>query len=353
MRGRGCWSPRGAIWQRWREDGRRGAPRATLLRGVMDTMNLRYFRAENARLFSGVRRIYNYFDYFVAHVFCECKQREYFYFRFYEKNIFEQNTFVTIRRYRRMRRTMLDLSQRSVLDNKVTFLNKYKDYAKREWIFLDECSFQEFCMFVDRHPEFIVKPIDLNQGQGIYKHRADESVESRLGLYDRLRASHYLLEELIVQHDVLNQLNPGSVNTVRIMTLLAAGKAHAFAAALKIGSERCVDDLRSSRGICAAIDLDTGIVVSKGMNVDLDVFTHHPKTGVRVIGVQLPYWSEVVDLVKVAAEQLPGVTLVGWDVAITATGCCLVEGNSGPGWFMVQAAENRGKYSVIKRLLQA
>ncbi|MBF2055266.1 MAG: hypothetical protein IGS03_17595 [Candidatus Sericytochromatia bacterium] len=53
----------------------------------------------------------------------------------------------------------------------------------------------------------------------------------------------------------------------------------------------------------------------------------HPDTGAALVGLQLPDFEQVLRLVKTAARRLPLVRAVGWDIALSAQGPCLIEGN--------------------------
>ena len=53
----------------------------------------------------------------------------------------------------------------------------------------------------------------------------------------------------------------------------------------------------------------------------------HPLTGVEFAGYEIPFWKEVVDLVKNAHAQFYSLQSIGWDIVITEKGPVLLEGN--------------------------
>lgn len=53
----------------------------------------------------------------------------------------------------------------------------------------------------------------------------------------------------------------------------------------------------------------------------------HPNTGVVFKDYQLPYWNEVIEVVKLMHSYLKDIKSIGWDVAITPNGPVLIEGN--------------------------
>lgn len=66
----------------------------------------------------------------------------------------------------------------------------------------------------------------------------------------------------------------------------------------------------------------------------LQPVTHHPDTGGLLAGVQVPFWSDALDLVGRAHGGVPEFSrfvFLGWDVAITGEGPLLIETNAGWG----------------------
>ncbi len=59
-----------------------------------------------------------------------------------------------------------------------------------------------------------------------------------------------------------------------------------------------------------------------------EFFDHHPGTGARVTGRVVPFWRETAQLAVDAHRTLPGRVFIGWDIAITADGPKILEGNS-------------------------
>jgi alpha-L-glutamate ligase-like protein len=92
-------------------------------------------------------------------------------------------------------------------------------------------------------------------------------------------------------------------------------------------------------GIGTGVDLDSGRTnhaVLRNRFVE-----RHPDTGVPVVGMQVPYWPEVLDMsCKVAAEV--GLGYIGVDIVVDAhEGPMLLEANARPG-LAIQIANARG-----------
>ena len=88
----------------------------------------------------------------------------------------------------------------------------------------------------------------------------------------------------------------------------------------------------SSGGCQVGIDLQTGKLKKYGYSliqtVGVEVMTEHPITGTVFEDFSLPYFSQIKELAIKTARLMPGLRLIGWDVAIGESGPILIEGNS-------------------------
>lgn len=141
-----------------------------------------------------------------------------------------------------------------------------------------------------------------------------------------IESSEYIIQDKVVQHEVLDAINPSCVNTIRFVTIVnKQGKAQIFAHFLRVGAGNAVKDNRATGGYAVNI-LEDGTLSGRAIG-HRDTIWKHPDTGVVFDGYKLPFWKEVVDLVCRAHEQMPEIKSIGWDVAITPDGPILIEGN--------------------------
>ena len=170
----------------------------------------------------------------------------------------------------------------------------------------------------------------------------DEHIECFRGLQNT-DAEEAVVEELIEQHADLAALYPRAINTLRVVTM----NRRVIGAALRMGAGgNCVDNT-SAGGVYAGIDVDSGIVVSRALNHLGERFVRHPDTGVVIPGFKIPYWRESLSLIEDAVPLTVGVPLIGWDIAITASGPTLVEVNTHPGMWTMQAPLGIGYKRLI------
>ena len=223
----------------------------------------------------------------------------------------------------------------ALIANKELFNAYFKDFVRRDWLYLPDAPPEEVRAFFARHAQFLVKGNLTTQGAGIRK--LDSAGLDPDAFLREHEGEALLLEEVIRQHPELDALNPSSVNTVRIVTALYKGHTLLVGGALRCGGAGSVVDNFSSGGVAYPLDMETGTVTGPGMDHDGNRYDCHPATGARVTGFQVPFWEETVRAVRAAAGMVPKVGYIGWDVAITAEGPEFVEGNVDvPGPTLIQ-----------------
>jgi hypothetical protein len=145
------------------------------------------------------------------------------------------------------------------------------------------------------------------------------------------RGERCLVQPVIVQHPVLAELYPGSVNTVRIDTLLDNGECHHNGAVLRLGLGGNIVDNAGQGGLVVPIDPETGALRPLGRRkpyFSTEFYTRHPDTGVVFSAVTVPFWPEVLAIVRRGAEALQPLRSLGWDIAVTAEGPVVIEANA-------------------------
>jgi hypothetical protein len=138
-----------------------------------------------------------------------------------------------------------------------------------------------------------------------------------------------LVETFIIQHPQLNKLSPSGVNTVRIFTQLNDKNEVEILGCRQRISINCSVDNMAAGNIAAPINELTGCLDGPGVYSDITKSpeTVHPETGVEIIGFQVPFWNECLQLAKNAALKHPQNKSIGWDIVVTESGPGLIEGN--------------------------
>ena len=252
---------------------------------------------------------------------------------------------------RKMRKTA-DPEERRSIGNKLRFNELYSraGFVKRVFLGTENASEEEIRAFVEKHREVIKKPLYQSGGLGIELLRREELSPEKLA---ELKQRAYVLEERIVQHHLLNEINPSCVNSIRIVTVLDKDRNTQFVgAALRCGAAGSLVDNMHSGGIAYPIDLETGKIVCPGRDNETEKsYDTHPSSGLYMIGLQLPHWDQLLKEVGEAAKLSDKMIYLGWDIAITEDGVDFIEANFGHGVDVIQY-DNIGKKELIRRYLE-
>ncbi|ALS98174.1 hypothetical protein AT746_07825 [Lacimicrobium alkaliphilum] len=144
-------------------------------------------------------------------------------------------------------------------------------------------------------------------------------------------AQGMLIEHYLVQHSVMADFNPDSVNTLRIWVKQTHGEAQVLGVILRIGRRHAVVDNASQGGFIARVNMMTG-QLQRAMTTELlpVEFDTHPDSGVQLTGRQLPYWDECLALARKTLSVFPHSRFAGLDMAISKTGPVIIELNLEP-----------------------
>lgn len=229
------------------------------------------------------------------------------------------------------------------LENKAEALNLFKDLVSRAWLYTPKSSFDEFRAFVKKTPVFIAKPVGGQEGEGIEKHSTNEASEEDLKtLFNHLVEGDMLIEECIKAHDDI-YLGTTALSTFRIYTMIdPKGEVHILKAKYRVGTGNAITDTADGC-IAYPISIKYGVIEGPGINEVLysKNYFYHPGCDKLVVGMKIPMWDRVLEVVTKAAKKIPQVRYVGWDIAITNNSIEIIEGNHNPyhGTFEIMGIE--------------
>ena len=246
-------------------------------------------------------------------------------------------------------------------DDKIYTDRYFSEYLGRKWTATVGLSLSGFRRLFADTGRIVYKPAFGTKGRGIEVFCLD--ADGTDAAYRKLKALPAgVVEEYIVQHPDMDLLNPGSVNTIRAVTVsssthpvLPDGRRMDIAFAMvRIGNGSTVVDNFHSGGMAAAVDLDTGMIATPAVDGQGTVFYAHPVTATVFQGFQLPFFTEALNLIKEIISHKNVEGFLGWDIAISVNGPVLVELNPKPGVSGISApyaVEHRGMKHVLSRYL--
>ena len=279
----------------------------------------------------------------------------YFLYDFHKKTKGERRTFFTLGEGWTYRRRLNGKTPHQKLKNKRMFNEAFSDFVQRDWIYMAEATKEEFDNFCSRHTSYMEKPIDLMGGEGITKRIVSD--EDNAQMYQMYAGKPILLEEVVVACDIINDLHPESLNTIRVSTMLDKSKSKVtiLSATLRVGMGGNVVDNFTIGALLVAIDVDSGIVSHKALDKMGNRYEFHPETGKLIFGIAIPGWQKVIDMCTKAALSYPDAPFIGWDVAVSQTKdgqdytVQLIEGNDSQCFLGIQAPCGVGAKEKIMR----
>ena len=274
---------------------------------------------------------------------CSIKYQAAFYdyleFEFYLLNDEQRKTYLTNGKNNQIVRMFNDKNYWHILDNKNEFNDYFKNYLKRDYL-NPPFTKEQLNRFLKNKSKIMAKPIDGVGGEGIKIIDAKDK-----NIYEEY--NNYLLEEVIIQNKKLSELYDGSVNSIRMFTFFDGKKAYLLQAILKLGNGGFVDNF-SSGGMYCFLN-DKGVVITPAIDKDDNIFGIHPTSKKQILNFQVPQFEEAKKLVLEAAKEIPQIKYIGWDVAISDKGPCIIEGNSYPGVFQIKPRFNKEKIGILPK----
>lgn len=277
---------------------------------------------------------------------------DYFELTLYKKRYSEKKKYLSSKDNLYFSEYVDDKRRLKELCSKTEMYQLLKPYIKREQLYSQECTYDEFCTFADKHSRLLYKPDTLDCGRGIEVWNINEN--NKNDLYKRFTEEPAVLDEMIKQHSKLQELCPSSVNTVRFFTLKIKDRCIIIGAALRMGNGTSVVDNYSAGGMVGALDVKTGKVIAKAENATGKRFTYHPYSKIKIEGFQVPNWPDVLKFVKKCALNYE-LNYVAWDIAVREKDCILIEANPSGMTNVIQIAGAGGRkkqYCELKRLFQ-
>ena len=282
---------------------------------------------------------------------------EYNLFHFVGKSQKDRDTYVNFDYSQSLFKTLNDPEYRELFNDKLKFNQIFADLLGREFLDVVNSSYEDFQKFCNGKNRFFTKPADSCSGKGIYRNIEINMDSDLKEIYDYLKENRLFVEDSIVQHEQMNLLNPYSINTVRVTTVLDKNDIpHVMYAIQRIGTSEAPVDNVGAGGIYTVLSGDGSIIYPCWSDKTISTYTKHPLSGMKLIGFQVPYFKEALELCKKAALVEKHIRYVGWDIAITEKGPVIVEGNPLPGYDMPQnyfvTGKDRGLKPEFERILK-
>lgn len=204
--------------------------------------------------------------------------------------------------------------------------------------------------------EVVLKKEKGKGGKDILFVRPEEVTKEML-----LGRDEYLVQQAVKQHDYMNSIYPGSINTIRITTFLEDdGSVSVKFAVVRVGLDGSRTDNLSSGGCMIMLDENGHAVTGARSRTGEVLQDRHPATGFPFREMHIPWLPEAADRCRQAHLSYPYLRLVGWDVIIDPhgrprllewngryPGFLLFEAEVGPLWKPDQVRAMVDRYGLV------
>lgn len=176
--------------------------------------------------------------------------------------------------------------------------------------------------------EVIIKPTtETSSGKNVQLLNIIEGkdVKTERNLCDILEQynKNFTIQEKIVQHKLFSQLNPSSVNTIRINTYICEDKVYCAPIAMKMGRNGNIVDNGRAGGVQIGVKED-GTLRKFAFTEYGEKFDRHPDTNIVFENYKIPKIRELIEFTKKYHYKVPHIGIIAWDLAIDENGKIII-----------------------------
>ncbi len=182
--------------------------------------------------------------------------------------------------------------------------------------------------------EVICKPtLETGSGRGIRFWKTKKDTEEIRAFLTNPDEADYAVQAVLKQHAGLNKVHEGSINTIRICSILMDDGVHILSSVLRMGvgnakvDNATAGDNAQYDGMTCGINPDGSLKQYAYGYYTGKKFDRHPQ-GLVFDGYTVPCYDKAVELVKKVHPTIAHFRLVSWDVAIDENeNAVLIEAN--------------------------
>ena len=168
---------------------------------------------------------------------------------------------------------------------------------------------------MNRYDKLVIKPATFtNTGKGVKLLTKPFNLEELAKEYKK----NYVIQIPLIQHEDMSRLNPSSINSIRINSVLFDTEAHVMSSFVKVGETGQFADNNGKNRFFIGITED-GRYQNYAINHDLKVF-HEIPSGFEFAGEKVPFIEEAYRAVEKAHKNIAHFGFAFWDVCISQSG---------------------------------
>ena len=160
-------------------------------------------------------------------------------------------------------------------------------------------------------PLFVKKASESCGGHGVIRCFGIEEIVNAISGF----SGDLIVQRELQQSEVTSRLNPTSVNTIRILSVLSEFGVKVYSMIFRCGIGGAFVDNASSGGITIGIEKD-GRLKSIAYDKNGQKFSKHPTTNICFSEIVIPNIRACIDLIKRLHPFVPNFRMVSWDIAL-------------------------------------
>jgi hypothetical protein len=168
--------------------------------------------------------------------------------------------------------------------------------------------------------QMIIKPtVETCNGEGVEQIRECDAASLK-ALFDQY-AINFIVQEKVKQHPDLQQVNPTSLNSMRLYTYRRLDGSYEYLypfAHMRFGGKGAIKDNVSQGGGTCLINADGSVDDKVFRFKNMEVSSLKQETGIE--GLVVPHYDKVIETLLAMHRRLPYFDFVGWDVTVLPDG---------------------------------
>ncbi len=277
---------------------------------------------------SSKSRIILFFDMWWSYIRYGVNYDEYRIFEFYLIPGYKRDTYMSECRHQNLEKHLCDKKHLAILKSREKFYIKFKESLNREFYNIKEMSFKEFEELALKKKELVCRSNNLKGEAGTLTLNV-KNFRSPAFLLDKAKKSGLNIVEVSVkQNKIFESINPYNMNTVSVVTLLCGNKVDIVSSYVKFGiTEEDKYDVNSVKHVTGIVDIKTGIIKHKLVSGEDEVYSEHPISKVKLVGLEIPLFDEIKKVASACALEFDEALEVEWNFVISNTKVYLINAN--------------------------
>lgn len=305
---------------------------------------------------TNIKKKWYYIKFRLQMILFGVRDDEFFTMGFCQKPFFNPREAMTKGRIYWLDTYLNDKYQIKWIGNKAVFAELIgEELFGRKWS-LGLNSEEQFCEIFTGCKRVIVKPLTRFGGKGINVYNLEDDIKQS---YANIRAQYSdecIIEEYFEQKGFMHDLNPSSLNTIRVISIREPGtdNVHILDAYARVGVGGALIDNYSSGGVTYDLDMETGTIGTGRSKAGgyAKVLIRHPGTGKSYTGMKIPHWNEIFEECKKCHCLIPaGLDFIGWDVCLSDDKIIFIEANTLAGFGRTYGNKRDCKWSKLEKIL--